>query len=91
MTHVYGAHLSPYPGIGMLENYIMMMYVGFLGDLWDTLLKLAGCRQSFTNSFSDSESASLIRSASCADSLASAASLASAGGMDAPGLRSKQE
>jgi hypothetical protein len=73
MTHVYGAtHNTGLVHIGMLDLYVLLMYVGFFGNLNDTLLKLAGLRHSMENSFSD-EVSSLARGASTV-SLASLAS-----------------
>ena len=58
MTHVYGAHGSPLPDTGMLDQYIFMMYVGFVGDFADTLFKLAGLRSGLSNqAFSDADAA----------------------------------
>lgn len=34
----------------MLDLYVFLMYVGFFGDLVDTLLKLGGLRASLNNS-----------------------------------------
>jgi hypothetical protein len=80
MTHVYGAtHNCGLVHIGMLDLYVLLMYVGFFGNLNDTLLKLAGLRSSMENSFSD-DVASLARGASTV----SLASLASAKSLPAP-------
>ncbi|KAI8475872.1 MAG: hypothetical protein J3K34DRAFT_517039 [Monoraphidium minutum] len=65
MTHVYGVTHAQTISMNMLDQYVLLMYVGFLGDLFDTLLKLAGFRASMGNSFSD-DCASLARGASLA-------------------------
>jgi len=65
MTHVYGANHTKFVDMGMLDLYVLLMYVGFFGNLNDTLFKLAGLRSSMNNSFSD-EVSSLARSASIA-------------------------
>ncbi|GBF97099.1 hypothetical protein Rsub_10110 [Raphidocelis subcapitata] len=49
MTHVYGVHRMRLPGTGILEQYITFMYVGFMGDIFDTLLKLTGIRTTVGN------------------------------------------
>ena len=82
MTHVYGAHLSAWPTIAVLDHYVMMMYVGFLGDLKDTLFKLTGLRRTIANSFSDEDSAALVRSASAWSVATSAAPSGGGGGGD---------
>lgn len=50
MTHVYGATHTVLVDMGMLDLYILLMYVGFFGNLDDTLFKLAGLRSSLGNS-----------------------------------------
>jgi hypothetical protein len=57
MTHVYGALDSPIPGVNILDQYILMMYVGFLGDLLDTLYKLAGLRVNLGSHFAEGNAA----------------------------------
>lgn len=65
MTHVYGVTHDSLVSMNMLDQYVLLMYVGFLGNLFDTLLKLAGLRKDMQNSFSD-DCASVARAASAA-------------------------
>ncbi|GBF91003.1 hypothetical protein Rsub_03858 [Raphidocelis subcapitata] len=62
MTHVYGATNTRLLDIGMLDLYVLLMYVGFFGNLDDTLFKMAGLRKSMGNSFSE-EPAGAIKGA----------------------------
>jgi hypothetical protein len=71
MTHIYGASHTRLVDMGMLDNYVLLMYVGFFGNLNDTLLKLAGLRADMSNSFSD-DCAAAARAAS-ADTVAALA------------------
>jgi hypothetical protein len=46
MTHVYGttngAEWEQLLSLNTLDQYVLLMYVGFLGNLFDTLLKVGG-------------------------------------------------
>jgi hypothetical protein len=64
MTHVYGATNTKLLDIGMLDLYVLLMYVGFFGNLDDTLLKMTGLKKSMGNSFTDEPAAALKGAAS---------------------------
>ncbi|WIA39641.1 hypothetical protein OEZ86_005718 [Tetradesmus obliquus] len=49
MTHIYMATKSPLPGMEVLDLYVLCMYVGFMAEMFDTLLKLVGARKGGAN------------------------------------------
>jgi hypothetical protein len=78
MTHVYGITHPSLISMNFLDQYVLLMYVGFLGNLFDTLLKLAGLRKDMNNSFQADDAAGIPRGASSA----SLAAATAAGGED---------
>lgn len=49
MTHIYMASQSQVPGMCILDLYVVCMYVGFMAEMFDTLLKLVGVRRGGAN------------------------------------------
>lgn len=49
MSHIYMASRSPLPGIEVLDLYVLCMYVGFMGEMFDTWLKLVGLKRGGAN------------------------------------------
>lgn len=49
LTHIYMASPSYAPGMQILDLYVLCMYVGFMGVMFDTLLKLVGLRRGGAN------------------------------------------
>jgi hypothetical protein len=49
MTHIYMASKTMAPGMEVLDLYVLCMYVGFMAEMFDTLLKLVGLRKGGAN------------------------------------------
>jgi hypothetical protein len=49
MTHIYMASKTMTPGMEVLDLYVLCMYVGFMAEMFDTLLKLVGLRKGGAN------------------------------------------